>query len=242
MTAMIRTGNIPGMKTRKPNPVVERIDARLAEMGISRTAACKAAGVNENQIKNMEDGRSRNPRTDTMQKFADVLGMSIEWLLHGKGEPPSRNEAKEQDAFHTGIPEIDVQASAGAGAIVDAEGGSGAWGFPAGWVRAEFRAKQSDLRIITVEGDSMVSEPPAARDIDPGDKVIVNINDTRPSPPGIFIVYDGFGLVAKRVQALPHSDPPTITISSNNPHYADYTRIDGEAHIVGRVVGRIQRL
>lgn len=239
---MAAVGTISGMKKPKPNPVVERIDARLADMGISRTAACKAAGVNENQIKNMEDGRSRNPRTDTMQKLADVLGMSLEWLLHGKGEKPSREDGREPEVFQTGVAEIDVQASAGAGAIVDAEDSGGLWGFPAGWVRSEFRARQADLRIITVEGDSMVSEPPAARDIEPGDKVIVNISDKRPSPPGIFIVHDGFGLVAKRVQVLPHSDPPTIVISSNNRHYAEYQRVDGEAHIIGRVVGRIQRL
>ena len=140
------------------------------------------------------------------------------------------------------IREVDVKASAGGGAVVDFENDSHLWMFPEAWVRAELSAKPTDLRIITIEGDSMVSDPVKPTDLDPGDKVIINVFDQRPTPPGVFIVYDGLGLVAKRVQFIPHSDPPTIKIVSNNKLYKAYERTLEEANVIGRIVGRLQRL
>lgn len=139
--------------------------------------------------------------------------------------------------------EVDVRASAGAGSVVDQEEESAVWAFPEYWVRAELSARSGrDFRIITIEGDSMVSEPAVSRDLQPGDKVIINIADRLPSPPGVFIVHDGLGLVAKRVEHIAQSEPPSIRISSNNPAYSAYERTLDEAHIMGRVVGRWQRL
>ena len=57
-----------------------------------------------------------------------------------------------------------------------------------------------------------------------------------PSPPGIFILDDGVGLVAKRVDAIPNSWPLALRLSSDNPAYSNYRRRVDEVHIVGRVV------
>jgi hypothetical protein len=48
--------------------------------------------------------------------------------------------------------------------------------------------------------------------------------------------------VAKRIEFLEGSDPPTVRISSSNPSYPLYERTVGEINIVGRVVGRCERL
>lgn len=145
--------------------------------------------------------------------------------------------------FAVALPEVDVRASAGAGAVVDDEQTRAVWSFPRYWLLSEFGGSTArDFRIITVEGDSMLSDPPGVRDLLPGDKVVIDVADRTPSPPGIFVVHDGLGLVAKRVEFVPDSEPPTIRISSNNDSYAAYERTLGEAHIMGRVVGRWQRL
>lgn len=67
---------------------------------------------------------------------------------------------------------------------------------------------------------------------------MVDPSDTRPSPPGIFCVWDGLGLVIKRVEYLMNSDPPTIRLTSCNPAYQAYERSLDEAQIKGRVIGR----
>ena len=64
----------------------------------------------------------------------------------------------------------------------------------------------------------------------------VNRSQTRPSPPGIFIRYDGVGLVTKRIEIIPSTTPQMLSISSKNVSYSIYQRRIGEVHIVGRVV------
>jgi phage repressor protein C with HTH and peptisase S24 domain len=50
--------------------------------------------------------------------------------------------------------------------------------------------------MISISGDSMV--PLLEHD----DTVMLDCSQTRPSPPGIFILDDGVGLVAKRIEII----------------------------------------
>lgn len=201
------------------------------------------AGLTRANVQKYWEGKVAQPRGDALRRLARAIGRTEEWLR--TGEPPIRKDELEVHDSATKaatVSEVDVRASAGGGAVVDREGEVFRWQFPAPWVRGQLNARPSDLKIITIEGDSMVSEPPSARDIQPGDKAVVNIADRVPTPPGIFVIHDGLGLVAKRVEHIPDSDPPSITIRSNNPHYSTYTRSLDEVHIMGRVIGRFQRL
>lgn len=74
----------------------------------------------------------------------------------------------------------------------------------------------------------------------PGTRVMVDTEDRQPTPPGIFVVFDGLGLVCKRVEFLPKSDPPSVRLSSDNRFYSSYECALGDAHIQGRVIGRWQ--
>lgn len=136
----------------------------------------------------------------------------------------------------TTVMELGVRASSGGGAEVTDEPELGGWAFPELWLRTELRAAVSELRIITIDGDSMEGV------LRSGDKVIVHIGRTEPSPPGVFILFDGIGLVAKRLEYLEGSDPPAVRISSSNPSYPPYERTVEEVTIIGRVVGRWERL
>ena len=51
--------------------------------------------------------------------------------------------------------------------------------------------------------------------------VMVDTNRTSPSPPGIFVLDDGVGLVAKRVDAIPNTAPRMLRLSSDNPAYSN---------------------
>ena len=86
------------------------------------------------------------------------------------------------------IPEIDVRAAAGAGAIHDGlEESKEVWYFPAPLIRHEFRARPDDLRVLTIDGDSM--EPLLGS----GDRIMVDTSQRVPVPPGIFVIWDGMG-------------------------------------------------
>lgn len=56
-----------------------------------------------------------------------------------------------------------------------------------------------------------------------------------PTLPGIFVLFDGLGLVAKRLEHVVNSDPPTVRIISDNPLYAPYERSAEEVNIIGRI-------
>jgi phage repressor protein C with HTH and peptisase S24 domain len=140
------------------------------------------------------------------------------------------------DGF-VGIAEIDVRASAGPGAFNEGlEETKVTWLFPETMVRHEFRARPSELRMITVDGDSM--DPLLSS----GDRILIDTSQRVPVPPGIFVIWDGMGLVAKRVEHIPNSDPPKVVIKSVNPEYQAYERIAEEVNVVGRVVWAARRL
>jgi Peptidase S24-like len=132
------------------------------------------------------------------------------------------------------IDELDVRAGAGAlaGLTGEHEKVVAEWQVPSGIVRGYSTAPAADLRFITVMGDSM--EPT----LQPGQRVLVDTGDRKPSPPGVFVVWDGLGLVIKRVQMLPHSEPARVKITSDNAKYDAYERTLEEAYIQGRVIGQ----
>ena len=66
------------------------------------------------------------------------------------------------------------------------------------------QARASDLKIISIDGDSM--EPV----LQGGDKVLIDTSRTAPSPPGIFVLHDGLGLVAKQIEYVPNTEPPSL--------------------------------
>ena len=55
-------------------------------------------------------------------------------------------------------------------------------------------------------------------------------------------IWDGMGLVAKRVEHVPQSEPPKIVIKSVNPEYQTYERGADEVNIIGRVIWAAKRL
>jgi phage repressor protein C with HTH and peptisase S24 domain len=72
--------------------------------------------------------------------------------------------------------------------------------------------------------------------------ILVDTSQRVPVPPGIFVIWDGMGIVAKRIDHVPHSEPPKIVIKSINPEYQTYERDGEEVNIVGRVIWAARRL
>jgi phage repressor protein C with HTH and peptisase S24 domain len=129
------------------------------------------------------------------------------------------------------VPELDVRASAGHGSFHEGdEEIKAVWMFPDAVIRHELRARSANLRIITIDGDSM--EPLLAS----GDRVLVDTAQRVPAPPGIFVIWDGLGIVAKRIEHIPTAEPSRVVIKSVNPLYGDYERPTEEVNIIGRVI------
>ena len=128
------------------------------------------------------------------------------------------------------MPLFDISAAAGGGRAEEDPAAAAALSFPPSLLRRITAAPAGDLRLISISGDSMVPT------LEHGDMVMVDTNRTSPSPPGIFVLDDGVGLVAKRVDAIPNSRPQMLRLSSDNPAYSNYQRRIDEVRVIGRVV------
>ncbi|MFC5385156.1 hypothetical protein ACFPLB_04150 [Aquamicrobium segne] len=156
------------------------------------------------------------------------------------------------------VRELDSKAGAGGGGVfelinttdnggnqISAEVIKDYWRIPSSYLRGELRLEASSAVIIEVTGDSGYDpqNPHAPGSIFPGDRVIIDIGDTKPSPPGPFLIYDGTGLVVKLCEHIHDSDPPAIRLLSRNPIYTPYTIALDDGHvIIGRVKGRISAM
>lgn len=222
-----------------------RSDLKNVSLAIGRNAAYLHQFVHRGTPKVLPE--------DVRAALAAHLGCAEDELRHTKRPPrkPRRRSEPRLTASTPSLPpgggdvpegygrvrEIDVRASAGPGAIHEGfEEIKQVWYFPENVIRHEFRARTADLRMITIDGDSM--EPLLSS----GDRVLIDTSQRVPAPPGIFVIWDGMGLVAKRIEHEPNSDPPVVVIKSVNPEYQTYERSAEEIHIVGRVVWTSRRL
>jgi phage repressor protein C with HTH and peptisase S24 domain len=212
-----------------------RTDLKKASLAIGRNAAYLQQYLYRGIPKTLPE--------DAREALAAFLGVPEESLRPAKTESavepalPQVVAATSVSAIGGGmpgfsqVPELDVRASAGHGAFHEGdEEIKAVWMFPDAVIRHELRARSANLRIITIDGDSM--EPLLAS----GDRVLVDTSQRVPAPPGIFVIWDGLGIVAKRIEHIPTAEPSRIVIKSVNPLYGDYERPTEEVNIIGRVI------
>ena len=97
------------------------------------------------------------------------------------------------------------------------------------WINDNLKARPPQPRIRQVADDS---RSPTLPD---GDTVLVDITRRTPDPPRFFVVHDGIGLVAKRLEHIPDSDPPAVRIISDNPLNSPWESTVEEINIIGRI-------
>jgi len=234
------------------DPVRLRLLKRIQQRDTDLKNASRAIGKNAAYIQQfIYRGTPKVLPADVREALARYLGVEAEELRHSevpprkpRGDPGMLAPVAAQRHSGGNVPEgfavvaeIDVRASAGPGALNEGlEEARATWLFPEPMIRHEFRANAQDLRIITIDGDSM--EPLLAT----GDRILVDTRQRVPVPPGIFVIWDGMGIVAKRIEHVPHSEPPQIVIKSVNPEYQTYEREAEEVNIIGRVIWAAKRL
>ena len=175
------------------------------------------------------------------ESLAKLLGCKPQELR--LPEPPRRRPQKRRrrtapplSAPLVAIPEMEVEAAAGAGALNEEFADETArWYLPEGMVRHEGAADPFNLRVLRARGDSM--EPL----ISDGDRLLVDVSRRAPGTGEMAVLWDGSGLVVKRVEVMPHAEPPRLRLHSANPDYEPYSCLAEEAHIVGKVVWTVRK-
>lgn len=196
------------MLTEQKNPIVERIDKRLAELDMSRSAASLQAGLSRDGIRNLSRDPNAKPRGGSLEQLATVLGVSPTWLLTGQDDrtgtdrpaPPQTHPATSRPAVTlpplAEMPrDVPVMGTA-AGSVID----NGFEGFelsgPVDYVRRPPALSGArDAYAIYITGESMAPAHPAGelrfvhphRPIHPGCTVIVQTRTWNDDPGQAYI-------------------------------------------------------
>lgn len=239
---LISSFHIDGPQTSKE--VIERLKLVLgasSERELSTMLGYGATGMTNKRQ------RGSVPYEDA-HRVALALGVSLDWLIAGKGEPPAiapvqvalQQIAEAPMAYShlsgseiVEIPLYDIEAAAGHGRVFDEEKIVGHLPYRADeLVREGLIAEQ--LVALRVKGDSMVPT------LDDGDLVVVNRANRQPD--GVFVVRVGEDLRIKRVQKMMAG---CLRLSSDNDHYAPEVispdQVDG-FEIIGSVYSRSGRV
>ncbi|MFO7856831.1 MAG: S24 family peptidase [Paracoccaceae bacterium] len=205
----------------------DRLRARARQLGVAPARVADLAGVNRSFVYDILRGRSARPDPARLGEIARILKVDAEWLRTGEGEVEGPSPLVENpDDGYLAVPPLGRRG--GEGEPREEDPGL-AYRFRRGWIRDALGASPSQLRIMRVDGDGMA---PTLLD---GDALLVDLARRTPSPPGLFVLDDGLGLVAKRLEHVPNSDPPSARVISDNAVYGPYERATGEIRVVGRV-------
>lgn len=244
----------------------EAIDA--SNMSIAEIA--RELRIDRSAVSRMATG-DRQISSEEAVQIADLLDINLNWLLRGHGEMLSApkelvrvplghefDDDHELEAaftsegyephFEGGIPEIDVLAGAGEGAVGDILtiplGDSsisghrvvGEWVAPPGYLKHELNVSPEMSVVLPVVGDSM------APTYLPGDKVIVDMRQKELLQDGVYIISDGMSPPQiKRLTRILFSVPAMVEIVSDNSAHRTQTVELSHLSILGRVAGRVSR-
>lgn len=202
--------------------VREELDRLILKRNYGYAAISRLLGRNPSYIQQfIKRGSPRKLDDEDRKTLASFFGVD-EQVLGGTANPVFDGMVE--------IPILDVEASAGFGAVAASENAQTRFGFDERWLRSLTSAKSASLSIVRVTGDSM--EPT----LSDGDEVLVDASDHASRlRDGIYVLRADDALVVKRVAIRPGGKQ--ITIASDNPAYPTWNDMDrSEVHVVGRVI------
>lgn len=210
----------------------EALDRLLKERGEDYAGLSRLIGKNPAYIQQfIKRGTPRKLDEDDRRTIARYLGVSEE-LLGGRGS----RQADDDAGGMIRVPRLDVDASAGHGAIAEGEEVVAHIAFDPNWLRQLCKGGTNKLSFIRVQGDSM---SPTLAD---GDDILVDGADGADRlRDGIYVLRREDTLMVKRLAINPFA--ARATVSSDNPAYPEWRDCDlSTLAIIGRVVWAGRRL
>jgi len=205
----------------------------MESRGLKIKPWAKRARIAEGTIHNFLNGATASLTYSTLQKLAAAADANVSELT---GEPIPVAESPMKHVI--GIKSLEVRAGAGNGFTIVEEPEA-----PPFYVRRDIISQvigsdQPRLRCVQFRGDSML---PTIQDGDIG--IIRLMSDAREFQPGlIYVLWDGIGVVVKRIESIVGGRPRFRIISDNSNVFPPYEVDAADAHIIGPVLWRFGRL
>ncbi|MFT8246472.1 helix-turn-helix domain-containing protein [Roseomonas sp. BN140053] len=217
-------------KDRVPGPVAAILEELMAARGLSARALSEAAGGPPDTVRNILRGRSQHPRSDTLEGLARVLGVSL-GVLTGAEPLPSPDDARPSGSVPASgdieIREVAFAAAATAPSAAPSPQPTGsAWRIPADVLAG----RGGDGQLVLMQA------PHDLEDIRRGDRLLLDLGQRLPSPPGVFVTWDGIGPSLARLRVAPSSSEGLRVRFTGDG--TDEVVEFGDLEVLGRVAGR----
>lgn len=214
------------------NPVGQRLKLEMKKRGISSVELAAKADVKTSFLYDVISGKSANPSSIKLARVAESLGVSLSYLA-GTSDTPNEGyqfALPPEAAEWLSIPRVSVNIENGSPCIVTKTYTDEPMRFKKEWVKRNLNAAPEALRLFSLQGDSM--HPTLCA----GDTVLIDSSQKVPSPPGLFLLFDGLALLVKRLEPIPPAEARRVKVISDNDRYAAYETSIEESSVVGRVV------
>ena len=110
------------------------------------------------------------------------------------------------------------------------------WVIPAEILSQRTKAPPDQIKIFNVQEKLMEPE------FRLGENILIDLSDNTPSPPGTFIVSDGFGVMLRFCEYVPNSNPPEIKVSAFSESFQSQILYAQDFKVIGRVIAKLQWL
>lgn len=199
--------------------ILERIDKRLAAVGLAESKAATLAGLSSSAIRNIRravrDGKNTGASIKTIEAIAPILNTSSAWLLEGSG-------TEEGISFPTSIKDVPLVSWVSAGELTHQEPALHIDDYP---TVAAINLPEGNWIALRVSGASM-------NKISPPDSIIfVNRDDKRLVTNACYVIADETGQATYK-RYRPNDDPPFQPASYDD---IPAPTLEGAITIVGRV-------
>lgn len=183
-----------------------------AHLGLSRAAVAQ-----------WERGQTI-PQPHVIIEVAKYLKTTPEWLAFGVKSDTKVIERESLDPSFVKFDEVVFDSATSSRKV-------GSWGAPKNWIDVELRPLNIDTLVVCqFDGTNMLPR------IQSGDKLLIDMASRKPSPPGVFAHWDGYGVAVNQITIIPGSQP-TARISSLDGETAPYEIPAEQVAIIGRVRG-----
>lgn len=208
----------------------------MTRAGISNKEIAEKFGVTSQAVSAWKRGANL-PASDKLIAVREYLQQRVGGADAWVEEPdlPTQHPVPAAPAYLP-VATLDIRAGAGGGGIIDDAYLGAPRYFEEGFITRELRARPEDLCVVEVEGQSM---EPLLRS---GDTVLVDLRKKNVAMEGIFVLFDGDGVVCKWVQRVHGSDPAMLRLASENSRFPPYEVEAERCRMLGRVVWFSRRL
>ncbi|MEZ5690444.1 MAG: helix-turn-helix domain-containing protein [Rickettsiales bacterium] len=203
-----------------------RLKSEIKKNGMTVTELARRSDVLASFIYDIISGKSNNPSTIKLVRIANILDISLTYLISGIDNDSIRDGVKSgknnyaEIKFTNNIKNTtEYEKSLKIPYLINKN-----------WADEKLGVYTENIRASIINDDGMLPT------LTKNDFILINTDDKKPTPPGIFVISDGIGMIAKRLEYIGQPNNEHIRIISDNSNYLTYECHIKDISVIGRVI------